>query len=241
VSPSRLGVLRQACVECRACGLREGAVDPVTPVFGWSAGDDPAAIRLVILGEAPGSLENRHGRPFIGKAGEVLAGLMREAAIDPATTWITNSVACFPHGSGERGAVTMTPTAPTVQLCAGLHLDPQLDALPNARVVVALGTTAAAAMLRRSPGEPLTFPVRLNNLLAYRPGEFADPRVHEAGPRKVLVTYHPSYLARQGFRAGSSATGHDDAYAVLRTLIAARVMIERQDAPQRAVQYGGGL
>lgn len=244
--PSRLGVLRQACVECKACPLHKGAVDPVTPVFGWTAGRaggpadiqagiDPAAIRLVIVGEAPGSVENRVGRPFVGKAGEVLQALMREASIDLGTTWITNSVACFPHGKGERGAVTLTPTPEQVQRCAGLHLDPQLAALPLARVVVALGTTAAAAMLRRREGEALTFPSRLNTLLAYRPGEHGDARVHESGERRVLVTYHPSYLARQGYKGDRTSHGHEEAEAVVKALVAARVLAHSR------VTMGGGL
>jgi uracil-DNA glycosylase len=51
----------------------------------------------------------------------------------------------------------------------------------------------------------------------------SDIRVHDgAAGRKVLVTYHPSYLARRGYKAGERADAHEDAAVVLKAFTAAR-------------------
>jgi uracil-DNA glycosylase family 4 len=273
-APHQLALLRKACIECRACPLREGAVAEVTPVFGrcassptpcggalayetmagvfrvhkggvyrfrcpkcgnegtndgeartcdaGAAGPNPADIRLVIVGEAPGPQENKIGRPFIGPAGEVLESLMKQAGIDTGKVWITNAVACWPHEEGKSGrASTVPPPASGLATCMPLHMQPQLDAFPGAMVVLALGMNAANATIRAARHQPFT---RLQPLLAFRPGEAAvqRSRTHE-GPagHRVFVTYHPSYLARRGYKAGERAEAHEDAAVVLRALVAA--------------------
>jgi uracil-DNA glycosylase len=147
VTPSLLGLLRQACIECRACPLRDGAVSEVTPVFGRRgdtsevqiADPDPAAIRLVIVGEAPGPQENTVGRPFIGPAGDILASLLLQAGIDTGKVWITNAVACWPHEAGKSGrASTVSPSPHALSVCPDRHLGPQLDVFSEAPVVLAL-------------------------------------------------------------------------------------------------------
>lgn len=228
MKPSPLGLLRQACIECRACPLREGAVAEVTPVFGRRgdtqelqiADPDPAEVKLVIVGEAPGPQENTVGRPFIGPAGQILESLIREARIDTGKVWITNAVACWPHEAGKSGrASTVSPKASEIAVCSGRHLGPLLDAFPEAKIVVALGMSAATAVLSFAALTKTLAP-----MLAFRPGEAAmPPRVWPAGPaRHALVTYHPSYLARRGFKDGERAEAHEDAAVVLRALVAAR-------------------
>jgi uracil-DNA glycosylase family 4 len=160
VTPSLLGLLRQACIECRACPLRDGAVSEVTPVFGRRgdtsevqiADPDPAAIRLVIVGEAPGPQENTVGRPFIGPAGDILASLLLQAGIDTGKVWITNAVACWPHEAGKSGrASTVSPSPHALSVCPDRHLGPQLDVFSKAPVVLALGMSAAVATIAMWP------------------------------------------------------------------------------------------
>jgi uracil-DNA glycosylase family 4 len=235
VTPSPLGLLRQACIECRACPLRDGAVSEVTPVFGRRgdtsevqiADPDPAAIRLVIVGEAPGPQENTVGRPFIGPAGDILASLLQQAGIDTGKVWITNAVACWPHEAGKSGrALTVSPPPQALEVCLRRHMWPQIGAFPEARVILALGMTAAVATVRTWPAGAAN---RLQPLLAFRPGEAAvqlsDIRVHDGlDGSKVLVTYHPSYLARRGYKAGERADAHEDAAVVLKAFTAARAL-----------------
>jgi len=233
--PSPLGLLRQACIECRACPLRDGAVSEVTPVFGRRgdtseaqiADPDPAAIRLVIVGEAPGPQENTVGRPFIGPAGDILASLLQQAGIDTGKVWITNAVACWPHEAGKSGrASTVSPSPHALSVCPDRHLGPQLDVFSKAPVVLALGMSAAVATIAMWPSHSGR---GLQPVLAFRPGEvtrtLSDIRVHDgADGRKVLVTYHPSYLARRGYKAGERADAHEDAAVVLKAFTAARAL-----------------
>lgn len=230
MKPSPLGLLRQACLECKACALGMRPVTEVTPVFGRRACEtepetlavlNPADVKLVIVGEAPGPTENKLGRPFAGPAGGILDSLLHQARIDTGAVWITNAVACWPHEFGRGSALrTVPPDHASIAVCSGRHLGPQLDAFPKARVVLALGMSAAIATLREWPD------VRkgLAPLLAFRPGEVAGvPRVHEGGRgHQVLATYHPSYLARRGFKDGDRAESHEDAAVVHMALIAAR-------------------
>lgn len=230
--PDPLGVLREKCIDCRACSLRIGEVVDVTPVFGAygrepDTGGDPAAVRLIIVGEAPGPQENQTGRPFVGPAGEVLRSLLGQAGIDLSQTWITNAVACWPHAPGTgvpRRPKSVAPFEQAIGTCAALHLDHQLFAFPNARVVVALGRSAAAATVGRPSMGGATVPPALLPLLALRPGEFGPARVRPWQGRSVLVTYHPSYLAHRRYKPGDPAEAHEDAASVLRTLVAARAL-----------------
>ena len=64
-STDDLAVVRKAAGECRACPLWK---DATQTVFGEGA---PAA-RMILVGEQPGDLEDRGGRPFIGPAGRML-------------------------------------------------------------------------------------------------------------------------------------------------------------------------
>lgn len=227
--PSVLSVLRQACIECRACALRQGKVAPITPVFGRRATAETlpllAPIRIVIVGEAPGPTENTTGRPFVGKSGEILDSIMRQASLDLARVWITNAAACWPHEPGSRPDRPETFAPPHADLitCAGLHLDRQLDAFTTAKVIVALGSSATDATIGRLDNGKTTRVKRLGAALAFRPGERSDaPKVHEWRGRKVLVGYHPAYLARRAYSASSPAITHEDAETLFRTMVAAR-------------------
>lgn len=232
MSPSRLGVLRQACIECKACALGQRPVTEVTPVFGRRACEtepetlavlDPTDVRLVIVGEAPGPTENKLGRPFAGPAGGILDSLLHQARIDTGAVWITNAVACWPHEAGKGSALrTVPPDDVSIASCAR-HLAAQLDAFPEARIILALGMTAATALLSYS-----SLAKSLAPMLAFRPGEVAtSPRVWPSGhAHRVLVTYHPSYLARRGFKDGDRADGHEDAAVVLKALVAAGKLAE---------------
>jgi uracil-DNA glycosylase family 4 len=226
VSPSRLGVLRQACLECKACALGQRPLVEVTPVFGrradtmhaQTAEPVPENIRLVIVGEAPGPQENKTGRPFIGPAGAILDSLLTWARIDPGAVWITNAVACWPHEAGKGAALrTVPPDDASIAVCGDRHLGPQLEVFPKA-IVLALGMSAARATLR----EGLAIG-RLQQVLAVRHGESGLTRTYGGmAGHKTLVTYHPSYLARRGFKDGDRADGHEDAAVVLKAFVAAR-------------------
>src|SRR6202165_3632930 len=69
--------LRSAAACCRACPLWERATQTVF-------GEGPEGARLLLVGEQPGDLEDREGRPFVGPAGRLLDRALLEAGIDRA-------------------------------------------------------------------------------------------------------------------------------------------------------------
>ena len=85
-----LDTLAEAAKSCRGCPLFE---DTTQTVFG--SGKKSAV--LVLVGEQPGDVEDKRGRPFVGPAGRVLWQCLEEAAIDSDLVYVTNAVKHFKH------------------------------------------------------------------------------------------------------------------------------------------------
>src|SRR5262249_16644833 len=86
MSPSLRAVEREAA-ECRRCPLWKRGTQTV---FGEG---EPGGLMLV--GEQPGDVEDREGRPFVGSAGRLLRKLLEEAEIDEESVYLTNAVKHF--------------------------------------------------------------------------------------------------------------------------------------------------
>jgi len=73
---------------CRRCPLHRGRTMAVP-------GEGPAPCDLMLVGEGPGAVEDSAGRPFVGRAGQLLRQLLKEeAGVDPEAVYITNVVKC---------------------------------------------------------------------------------------------------------------------------------------------------
>ena len=79
--------LRLNCLNCQACPL---AARRTLVVFGEGDTSSP----LVLVGEGPGDQEDRSGRPFVGRAGQLLTKALDEAGVGRANVYITNTVKC---------------------------------------------------------------------------------------------------------------------------------------------------
>jgi uracil-DNA glycosylase family protein len=164
--------LREAAQACRGCDLW---VNATQAVFG--EGKSPADVMFV--GEAPGDLEDRAGHPFVGPAGKLLDKAMLEAGVDRTRVYVTNSVKHFKFVVIERGRrLHKKPNTAEVRAC-----DPWLREeirLVKPRLIVALGATAAQALLGRQfrvtqqRGKPI-------------PSELAEA---------IIATVHPSSVLR---------------------------------------------
>lgn len=78
--------------QCGACGLYKGCGSPKMPV------DGEGRKKILVVGEAPGYNEDREGRPFVGKTGQLLERELARVGIDlRRDCWVTNSVICFPR------------------------------------------------------------------------------------------------------------------------------------------------
>jgi len=152
-----------AIAGCRLCPLCEGRTRTV-PGEG-----DPSA-RLMLVGEGPGESEDLSGRPFVGRAGELLDRILASMDAPRATVFIANVVKCRPPKN-------RAPLPDEREACRP-YLRRQIE-LVRPRVLLALGSTAAEALL--GVKKPL---VELRN------------RVHRWDGIPLIITYHPAALLR---------------------------------------------
>jgi DNA polymerase len=131
--------LREAARTCRGCDLWVNATQTVF-------GEGPRSADVIFVGEAPGDLEDRAGHPFVGPAGKLLDAALLEAGIDRGRVYVTNSVKHFKFVVIERGRrLHKKPNAAELRACYP-WLREEIR-LVKPRVVVALGATAAQALL----------------------------------------------------------------------------------------------
>jgi len=158
-----LEAIREELGECTRCLLHQTRR---TIVFGEG---NPRA-RLMFVGEGPGADEDRQGRPFVGKAGQLLTRMIEAMHLDRAEVYIANVVKCRPPGNRN-------PLREEMDVCFPF-LEAQIAAI-GPQVIVALGKIAASALL--GSNEPIS---RLRG------------RFHDRRGVPVMPTYHPSFLLR---------------------------------------------
>ncbi|RMD64109.1 MAG: uracil-DNA glycosylase [Planctomycetota bacterium] len=134
---------------------------------------DPDA-RLMFVGEAPGAEEDRTGRPFVGRAGQLLDKMIQAMGLTRDQVYIANVLKSRPPNNA-------TPTAEEAAKC-GPYLLEQIRII-EPEVIVTLGRPAAQLLLKTK--EPMG---RLRGVW----------REYEGVP--VMPTFHPAFLLRQGTR-----------------------------------------
>ena len=131
---------------------------------------------LMIIGEAPGADEDRIGRPFVGRAGQLLDRMLAAIGLDRTGVLITNVIYWRPPGN-------RTPTAAEIASCLPFVL--RHIALVQPKVLVLCGGTAAGALLPQGKGI-----TRLRG----RWFELTVPGFDRPVP--TLPMFHPSFLLR---------------------------------------------
>jgi len=150
----------------RACPERAFFPDFERIVFGEG---DPDA-RLMFVGEAPGAEEDRTGRPFVGRAGQLLDGMIRAMGLSRERVYIANVIKGRPPGNA-------TPSAEESAAC-GPFLIRQIEII-EPEVIVTLGKPATGYLLETTDA--------LGRLRG---------RWHEFRGIAVMPTYHPAFLLR---------------------------------------------
>ena len=164
--------LREAAAGCRGCDLW---VNATQTVFG--AG--PRGAEVMLVGEQPGDQEDRQGHPFVGPAGRLLDAGLEQSGIDRSRVYITNAVKHFKFVVIERGRrLHKKPSAGEIRACHPWLQEEVREVKP--RVIVALGATAAQALLGKQ------FRVTQHRGQAM-PSELAEA---------VFATIHPSAVLR---------------------------------------------
>ncbi|GAA1717686.1 UdgX family uracil-DNA binding protein [Isoptericola hypogeus] len=174
--------LTEAAHGCRGCELWHDATQVV-----FSSGPPDGDVALV--GEQPGDREDREGEPFVGPAGRVLADALEAAGLDASRVYLTNAVKHFRNVERGKRRLHKTPDVAHVRACLP-WLGAELSVV-RPRVVVALGATAARAVLGRA--------VRIGEVR----GQVLEAPDGGARPgARVVVTTHPSALLRLRDRSG---------------------------------------
>lgn len=145
-------------------------------------GDGDPAARLMFVGEAPGADEDECGRPFVGRAGQLLDKMIVAMGLRREDVYIANVLKTRPPNNE-------TPTPTEVALCAPYLFD-QIDAV-GPEVIVTLGLPATKAVLST------TIPDVEQRTMGSMRSIWSEFK-HPASGRIVAVmpTYHPAYVLR---------------------------------------------
>lgn len=169
---AQLESVRQAAEACCACPLWEIGTQTVF-------GDGPVDARLMFVGEAPGRDEDKQGRPFVGASGRLFDEALRQADLDRAAVYVTNTVKHRPWLQQGPRQKNRAPKQSEITACRP-WLAEELR-LVRPALVVCLGATAAKELLGK------------DFKLTQQRGQW------HAGPHgaEVLATLHPSYVLIQ--------------------------------------------
>ena len=151
----------RVCRRCRLCEKRHLAV------FGEG---NPRA-ELMFIGEGPGADEDRTGRPFVGRAGQLLDKMIAAMTFAREEVYIANVVKCRPPGN-------RAPEPDEAAACIG-YLKRQIE-LIRPKVIVSLGGVALSFLFKESAG------------ISRMRGHWID-----FNGIPVMPTFHPAFLLRQ--------------------------------------------
>lgn len=155
--------------QCRQCGLGSLRTNAVP-------GEGNPRARIMFIGEAPGADEDAQGRPFVGRAGQLLDKIIAACGLKREEVFIGNILKCRPPENRD-------PRPDEIVNCLP-YLQKQIETI-NPEVIVALGGHAAKTLLNT--------PRPIGQLR----GQFHE---YCAGigrpPVKLMATFHPAYLLR---------------------------------------------
>jgi uracil-DNA glycosylase len=157
------------CTRCKLAKTRNK--------FVFGAGSPDA--RIMFIGEGPGKDEDLKGEPFVGRAGELLTAIIEKGMLlTRKDVFIANVVKCRPT-IDQAGTRDRPPDKEEVDAC-GWMLYKQIDII-RPEVIITLGNPSTKFILKTDEG------------ITRMRGKFAD-----FNGIKVMPTYHPSYILRNG-------------------------------------------
>ncbi len=163
--------LRNAARDCQVCAH---ACDATQTVFGQ--GPDSASV--MIVGEQPGDIEDVRGRPFVGPSGNLIRQILADLSFNDDEIYFTNAVKHFKYTVKGKRRLHQNPSVDEIEHCSG-WLAQEL-ALVKPALVIALGATAARALL----GRPVKIELERGKLQAL------------SAQTLLMVTSHPAYVLR---------------------------------------------
>lgn len=159
----KIDKLKEKLSGCQRCVLAETRENVV---FGEGSLD----ARLMFVGEAPGSEEDKQARPFVGRAGKLLTKMIESLGLAREEVYIANILKCRPPGNRN-------PSNNEISECIPF-LREQVETI-SPRVICSLGKFASQTLLNT------------DTPISKLRGNF-----HEYSGIKLMPTYHPAYLLR---------------------------------------------
>ena len=179
IAPLGIADLEARVGSCSACQL---GTNRICPVFGEGSGRNG----LMLIGEGPGRDEDLKGRPFVGRAGELLDKMLASIEIERSESYITNIVKCRPPDN-------RVPTRVEAKACLP-YLKRQIELL-HPKLIVTLGATPLRELLNVQIG------------ITKIRGQWQ--RLDILGGIPVMPTFHPAYVLRQYTRDVRQAVWSD--------------------------------
>jgi len=156
-------ILKKEAVKCERCHLCETCKQVVI-------GEGSLDNKIMLIGEAPGAVEDEKGRPFVGRAGKLLDKVIQAAGIERKNLYITNIVKCRPPKNRK-------PTIEEAKVCSPI-LKAEFKII-KPKVIVPLGSTALNQLIDN------------NASITEARGKW-----YQKGDFFFLPTFHPAYLLR---------------------------------------------
>ncbi|HEY9678824.1 MAG TPA: UdgX family uracil-DNA binding protein [Drouetiella sp.] len=163
--------LRSAASACQGCELYKDATQTVF-------GEGSVRPHILFVGEQPGDIEDKQGRPFVGPAGKLLDRALEEAGIERSACYFTNTVKHFKFEWRGKRRLHKTPRQIEINACLP-WLKAEIGEVKPALIVL-LGATAAQAIF----GKAFKITHERGKLLE----SYLAPR--------VMATVHPSSILR---------------------------------------------
>ena len=187
---TQLKELSSEIEKCRDCELGSSRINAVV-------GEGSVSARIVFVGEAPGANEDKTGKPFVGRSGQLLTKIIEAMNLSRKEVYICNTIKCRPPENRD-------PKPSEKQACRHF-LAKQLEII-KPEIIVALGSHAAKGLLG------------VDKPIGQLRGKFHDFYAQQgAKPIKLMPTYHPSYLLRN-YNYDSRKRVWEDMQAVLNEL-----------------------
>lgn len=200
----RLDALKQRVEACNACEFHSTRIQPVF-------GEGPLGSAAMCISEAPGQEEDESGRPYQGRAGKYWETMLASARLRRESMYVCNALKCRPPNN------KIPDDFHNIHAC-NVHLLTQI-AILQPKLIISFGKVAAFALglIKKSAS--------LGGIVGRQTLNYTDYKglAHEC---PVIVTYHPSYLMRNGYRQ------QEDAWKSFNHLMEARSILDGLVVPK---------
>ncbi len=174
-----LNEIREKCLNCKKCPLCKTRTNIVFS-------DGVPNEKLMLIGEAPGFYEDKQGKPFVGKAGQLLDKIFASVGLSRAdNVYICNTLKCRPPNNRN-------PLPEEKEACWE-YLEAQIRTI-KPKLILLCGNVAVQSILGNIGG-----------ITRIRGKWFnADSAIVEVYGAKMMPIFHPSYLLRNDSREKGS-------------------------------------